>query len=265
MKFYLMWANHDANGLWDKVISDTPAGKTTIWRGGIDRSEFRKMYKRMVDKYFHLDNYYKIDGCPVFMLYDLSFFLEGMGGVEEAAAALEEFREYVKSKGFPGVHIQITLRGGNMVNLSGVDGGCIRENVHNILSKVKFDSATHYQFCHFINIDRDFNTVMEDVKREWVKIEKEYDIPYFCHVSCGWDNNPRFNKFRPGILTDNTPANFENGLRAAKAYADAHPELPPLITINSWNEWTESSYLEPDDLYGYGYLDAIKRVFVDEE
>jgi hypothetical protein len=75
MKFYLMWANHDANGLWDKVISDTPAGKTTIWRGGIDRAEFRKMYKRMVDKYFHLDNYYKIDGCPVFMLYDLSFFL----------------------------------------------------------------------------------------------------------------------------------------------------------------------------------------------
>ena len=34
----------------------------------------------------------------------------------------------------------------------------------------------------------------------------------------------------------------------------------PLITINSWNEWTETSYLEPDDLYGYGYLEAIKDV-----
>ncbi len=50
----------------------------------------------------------------------------------------------------------------------------------------------------------------------------------------------------------------------AKAYLEAHPVLQPLVTINSWNEWTETSYLEPDNIYGYGYLDAIKRVFVDE-
>ena len=38
----------------------------------------------------------------------------------------------------------------------------------------------------------------------------------------------------------------------------------PFITVNSWNEWTETSYLEPDDLYGYGYLEAIKDVFTEE-
>ena len=36
------------------------------------------------------------------------------------------------------------------------------------------------------------------------------------------------------------------------------------ITVNSWNEWTETSYLQPDDLYGYGYLEAIKEVFTEE-
>ena len=44
-------------------------------------------------------------------------------------------------------------------------------------------------------------------------------------------------------------------------YADSHPDRAPLITINSWNEWTESSYLEPCTVNGYGYLDAVKRVF----
>ena len=51
----------------------------------------------------------------------------------------------------------------------------------------------------------------------------------------------------------------------AKKYIDEHPELPaPLITVNSWNEWTETSYLQPDDLYGYGYLEAITDVHLEE-
>ena len=32
---------------------------------------------------------------------------------------------------------------------------------------------------------------------------------------------------------------------------------PPL----SRNEWTENKLLEPDDLYGYGYKEAVKNVF----
>ena len=58
---------------------------------------------------------------------------------------------------------------------------------------------------------------------------------------------------------------IKKGLEMAKAYADGHSSQPPLVTINSWNEWTETSYLEPDDLYGYGYLDAVKEVFMPEQ
>ena len=50
-------------------------------------------------------------------------------------------------------------------------------------------------------------------------------------------------------------------LRKAKDWLDARPDMHRLITINSWNEWTETSYLQPDDVYGYGYLDAVKHVF----
>ena len=75
----------------------------------------------------------------------------------------------------------------------------------------------------------------------------------------GGDNNPRFNEFRPGVVKNNTPDEFEKALREAKAFADESGVS--LITINSWNEWTETSYLEPDNMYGYGYLEAIKKVF----
>ena len=51
----------------------------------------------------------------------------------------------------------------------------------------------------------------------------------------------------------------------AKFLGHSWPRQPPLITVNSWNEWTETSYLQPDSLYGYGYLDAVKRVFLDED
>lgn len=131
------------------------------------------------------------------------------------------------------------------------------------LKKVGADSISHYQFVHITNIDRDYNDIVEDVKKVWKKLDEECDIPYFPHVSCGWDNNPRFKKFIPGIVKNNTPENFEKALVAAKEYVDTHRLPVPLITVNSWNEWTETSYLQPDDMYGYGYLEAIKKVFVD--
>ena len=58
-----------------------------------------------------------------------------------------------------------------------------------------------------------------------------------------------------------TQETFYQAVRSAKKYADDNGVS--LITINSWNEWTETSYLQPDDLYGYGYLEAIRDVFTD--
>ena len=63
MQFYIMWANHDANHLWNKELSDTECGETVIWKGGIDREGFEEMAVRLVDKYFNLPNYYHIDVC----------------------------------------------------------------------------------------------------------------------------------------------------------------------------------------------------------
>ncbi|WP_300285443.1 glycoside hydrolase family 99-like domain-containing protein, partial [uncultured Alistipes sp.] len=41
----------------------------------------------------------------------------------------------------------------------------------------------------------------------------------------------------------------------------ADPDGPRILNINSWNEWTEGSYIEPDTVNGTGYLEAVRAVF----
>lgn len=259
MKFYIMWANHDVNMTWDKRIAGQP-NDALIWKGGVDRKQFEILCKRVIDKYFSLPNYYKVDGKPSFMIYELQTFIDGIGGVKAAKEALNWFREEVKKAGFKGLDLQLTLRAGMQHNMTGIAGDNIGTQV-DVISDMDFDGATHYQYVHFVNIDRDYLEIQEDVVKTWRNIDKELNIPYYPHVSIGWDNNPRFEMPVGGIVKNNTPENFEKALRDAKAYVDAHPKQAPLITINSWNEWTETSYLQPCTMFGYGYLEAVKRVF----
>jgi len=230
-----------------------------VWRGDVTQEQFQKIGKRWIEQYFTLDNYYTVDGKPLVSIYDLGNFINGLGGIEKAKESMDWLREEAKKAGLPGVHFQLIKWGEQNLNLSGVDGGEKPVNPE-LVETLGFESLTHYQFCHFTDIDRDYLEIMDDVEKEWKRVTDSYKIPYSPHVTIGWDNNPRFKQFRGGIVKNNTPENFEKALRSAKEYTDKHCEIP-LITINSWNEWTETSYLEPDDVNGYGYLEAIKKVF----
>jgi hypothetical protein len=265
MKFYLMWANHDVTMGWDKRNADdsfTRKNKAVIWRGALDRAEFEKIARRWIDKYFSQPRYYKIDGKPVFMLYDLNKFIEGLGGIGPAEDAIAWFRAEVKKAGFPGLELQLSMRKDTGKSLSAVADDNIGTQ-KDAVEKLGFDSLTHYQFCHFTDVNRNYNRIMQDVVRDWEAIAASYTAPYYPHVSVGWDSSPRTFYQKGSIIKDNTPANFEQALRQAKAFVDARPGQAPLITINSWNEWTETSYLQPCTKYGYGYLEAVKRVFLE--
>lgn len=260
MKFYLMWANHDAVMLWDKRNSHL---NETVWSGRVEEAQFHTIGKRWIERYFCQPSYYCIDGKPVLSIYDPENFICGLGGMEAAKRAVGWLEEEVRKAGWNGIHLQLIRYGENRRNISGVDARAEWASEEEIRKELGVSSSTHYQFVHFTDMNRDYREIAEDVRAEWKKAENGFGM-YFPHVSVGWDNNPRFRAYREPIARNNTPEEFEKLLRDAKRYVDTHPGQPPLITVNSWNEWTETSYLEPDNRYGYGYLEAIRNVFQSE-
>ena len=77
-----------------------------------------------------------------------------------------------------------------------------------------------------------------DVGKKDLLKKHSYDIAAYVWPS-------RFEMFKPGVVTNNTPENFEKALKEVNKFVDEHPGQAPLITINSWNKWTETSYLMP--------------------
>lgn len=269
MQFYLMWANHDATTLWDKRMSEHYEDfDYTLWLGTQDRKEFEIIVDRIINKYFKKDNYYKIDGCPVFSIYQIYNFIKGFGCLEKAREAVEYFREQTKKAGFKDLHLQFTIGNEDLTKpcpLNDTEKGRFKYP----MDYLGADSFTHYQMCS-INWTENIthNTIpylekLKQVKAEWDRIDRSnYNQKFYPHISVGWNTTPRFNKFIPYCLTECTSENIQKAFEMAKDYLDNHSELTPkLVTVNSWNEWTETSYLLPDDVNGYGYLEALKKVF----
>ena len=250
MKFFIMWANHHVNWLWDNKVEDKK-WEEPRWRSWVSAEEFKTLTKRWMEKYFSRPNYYRIGGKPVLMIYEVGTFVEGVGGVEAAAKALSDFRDDCAKAGLGGAHLMV----------------CDYKLDPAQLKRLGVDSATIYNFVHWSdpNGNPDYAKWAAKGAERFDAAQKELCLPcYFAHASVGWDTNPRYPaSCATPTAMDSTPAKFEASLRRAKAWCDANtPEgCPKLITVNSWNEWTEGSYLEPDTHFKFGYLEAVKRVF----
>ncbi len=257
MQFYIMWADHDVKrNYWNvhKFKDDT----SLLWDGAVDSDNFKIIVDRVINQYFKQPNYFKIDGKPVFSIFSIGNLLESFNGsVEEARKALDYFREEVKKAGFPGLHIQWNQGGGSIMS---------KEAATEFSESVKqmgFNSVAMYNMR---GMNDDYLVYGANSVKIRIQMDSILNVPLFPCVSVGWDDTPRFpaKGIHDVVHYHNTPASFAALLSKAKKYADSHPEQPKLITINAWNEWVEGSYLLPDMLNGYGYLEAVKNVMEGE-
>ena len=97
----------------------------------------------------------------------------------------------------------------------------------------------------------------------WKPMAQPNRMPVIVPTSPGWDARP-WQGQRAFVLTDRTPAAFEEHLRLAKGFIESTGQ-PKVALIEAWNEWGEGSYCEPHKEFGFGHLDAIRRVFCREK
>jgi len=122
-----------------------------------------------------------------------------------------------------------------------------------------------HQVKAFLRIKKSFfvgkeETVKENYDETWRKIlemrpSRKNMIP---SAFVDWDNTPRRPKDGSVYIGAN-PEKFEKYFRQLVQNARDYYHQDKIFVF-AWNEWTEGGYLEPDEKYSYGYLEAIHNV-----
>ena len=73
-----------------------------------------------------------------------------------------------------------------------------------------------------------------------------------------WDNTARY-KDKATIYQGCTPNVFRSVFRQMVKSTLENDKDKRFVFINAWNEWAEGTYLEPDTLYKYQYLEVLRQ------
>ena len=72
-----------------------------------------------------------------------------------------------------------------------------------------------------------------------------------------WDRSPRSGR-NAVVYYDNSPAAFRKSVEEACELVKDKQDEHKILFLQSWNEWGEGNYIEPDLKFGHAYLDALR-------
>jgi len=268
MKFCCMWANHD----WYD-IHPAKRGELTnlLYPGTVTQSVFDSICELLIERYFSHPSHLLVEGAPYFSIYDVSTLVKSLGGsVLMARKALDRFRAKVVEAGFPDLHLNAI--GWNCGILKGEEGAAMQVED---FQKLGFDSIGGYIWVHYASLNNtgksvaDYASLRDAYLQAYEKLRNGTTLPVFPNVTMGWDSTPRTVQsdiWSPDLgypftsIMKTSPEGFRQALTKIREYAEADPGFR-MVSLNAWNEWTEGSYLEPDEQNGFAYLEAIYSAF----
>ena len=271
LQFALMWANHS----WGcgHPVSRVKGANPRLASMGETPEELRQTFVEATDyimeHYFTHPAYWRVEGKLYFSIYDYAQLKETFGSTAGVRAALDGLRARARARGLGELHLNLVVKARPI--LPG------EEAMHNDpaeIAQLGVDSTTSYCWLHYEPTPHfpaePYPAYRDKCIARIPQLAASYGATYIPNVTVGWDPTPRTLQsdvfedvgypYCP-VLTENTPAAVEQGLRRVKEYLDGQPAARNLCIFYAWNEWTEGGYLEPDAEYGYGYLDAVRTVF----
>jgi lipopolysaccharide biosynthesis protein len=264
--FCLSWANETWSRRWDGrnhhiLIKQTHPPTQKSWKRHYDY-----LIKAWTDP-----RAIKVEGKPVFVIYRPNM-------IEKIDEMLAYWRELAHQEGLPGLYFIFQKQGElatanclnsfdalfqfqpfEAINSPTYDKKSVR---HSPLFKLVLALPEYYQdllrdvrakFCKELTL-HDYDMAW----RQAIAVRPDEKLTTFPGAFVDWDNTARY-KNRATIYRGASPESFCNWLAQL---VDTLPQrnLPEdFIFLNAWNEWSEGAYLEPDERYGFQYLEALRR------
>ena len=235
MNFCLLYANHNQPG-------------------SHSAKDFENIATYWINNYFKRSNYVKVDGKPVVVMFAPRNPVKDMG-LEAVKAAFEKMRAMCREAGLNGLYLV----------------ACNNDSADYLpqLKAMGYDAISAYNWPR-LNMSPEelvahrasYEKNIEGYKNAWEKLADANVLKLIPPVAAGWDDRPWADS-RAVVRFGRTPELFKRHLEDAKKFLDVREQDPKLkmLFIEAWNELGEGSYIEPQNEFGFGYLDAIRQVF----
>lgn len=265
LPFCICWANEHWTKAWvskeNKVLIAQKYGQRKDW----------ELHFNYLLHFFKDKRYIKNDEKPLVVIYRP----EIIGCLNEM---LDCWQELAKQNGFPGLDFAYQQIGLDLqpnkddsrftYNIEYQPQYAVYDlikNKHKILRKIKYHVTSileRYFYLDFRSV-RTEGLIIRDYDKVWSQLlshlpENEKCIP---GAFVDWDNTPRRGS-KGSVIAGASPEKFQKylGIQIKRAKEIYQKDM---IFMFAWNEWAEGGYLEPDEKFGYAYLEAVRQALLD--
>lgn len=253
--FCLGWANHSWSRKTWTAKNGGNAGAMAVEQTYVEEEYADHFYD--VLPAFKDSRYITVDGKPFFLIYNVL-------SVPNLKAFIDCWQKLAVENGLKGIHFVGNVNGYHSerrfldVLNSGVDAAAFF-NLTKAEERVKGTSGMYWQkLKHKLGgvagiENYEYKDIIRNIHDDIEREERVYPV-----VFPQLDRTPRAGKDAI-VLKNSTPELFKEFMSSSIELIKHKDSEHRIIILNSWNEWGEGNYVEPDTVFGHGYLDAISQ------